>query len=660
MTSQRRSPPSPKSPGNRFIRFRRPAARSPGRARPVGVLLFLQELLDDLPVDVVVYDEQGRFLYANPSAVPDLELRRWMIGRDEREFGARRGHDPELIARRLALAEEARRSLKPIRFEESRLAPSGGLRHSVKTFLPIADGDGRLRHIIGYAIDITAVRESEVRYRRLFDQSRDLVSISDLAGRVIDVNPAGLALLGYQDRDELFRLDLGRDVYVDTEERAEIFREVLRRGYFSFETRLRRKDGKILLVQGSVTTMRDDEGRPVGYLAILRDISAQRQTEEQLRQSQKMEAIGRLAGGIAHDFNNLLTAINGYCDLLLEGLRSEPWRSYAREIGAAGSRAAELTAKLLALSRQQILVKKAVVLADLVAGLEGLLRRLIGEDIVLDTQLAAEAGQVLVDPGQLEQAVLNLAINARDAMPRGGRLTLSTWRCAATTPREPLATNQDLACLEVRDTGHGIEPEHLEHLFEPFFTTKEAGKGTGLGLAMVYATARQAGGTIEVESSPGQGACFRLYFPRLEDSVATCEAPPPLTQPSLPRGHEKVLLVEDEPLVREIVREQLRRQGYEVLAASGGNEALSLIEKQLPRFDLLVSDVVMPGMSGPELAELLLARFPDLRVLFVSGYADTFTLAHGLRVAEQEILQKPFTARLLAERVRAVLDRPPA
>ena len=482
--------------------------------------------------------------------------------------------------------------------------------------------------------------------------------MSDHSGQVIDVNPAGLALLGYSTREELFQVDLARDVYVDPDERAEIFRLVRQNGYHSFETRLRRKDKREILVQGSVTTMHGDDGQTVGYLAILRDITAQRQTEDQLRQSQKMEAVGRLAGGIAHDFNNLLTAINGYCDLLLETTGSEPQRSYAREIAAAGSRAAEMTAKLLTLSRQQILIKKAVLLSELVRGLEGLLKRLIGEDIALETEFAGDTGQVLVDPGQLEQAVLNLAINARDAMPRGGLIHISCRRCPASTPREPIFCPHDLVCLEVRDSGHGIDAEHMNHLFEPFFTTKEAGKGTGLGLAMVYAMVRQAGGSIEVDSVPGRGASFKLYFPRLEDHKAEA-ATAPRSAGQLPRGQEKVLLVEDEPLVREIVREQLRRQGYDVTTARDGEEALQLVDGRDPFFDLLLSDVVMPGMSGPELAQRLLERCPGLRVLFISGYADTFTLAHGLRVAEQEVLQKPFTSRLLAERVRAVLDRPP-
>ena len=514
-----------------------------------------------------------------------------------------------------------------------------------------------------------AVRESQLRYRRLFDQSRDIVSISDREGGLIDVNRAGLELLGYETKEQILSLDIGRGIWGNPEARREVFRQAKARGYAEFETLFTTVDKGERLVSGTMVEMRDDQGHPEGYLTIVRDVTDQRQVEDQLRQSQKMEAIGRLAGGIAHDFNNLLTAIAGYCDLLLDEAPNEEMRSYVREIEAAGTRASDLTAKLLTLSRRERVIPKVIDLNMSVRELQGLLRRLIGEDIKLEFELATEPGYVRVDAGQLDQTILNLAANARDAMPQGGSLTLRTETRRVTPDEQEGAPHPSTAplepgqyvCLTVADTGVGMDARTLQHIYEPFFTTKEAGKGTGLGLATAYATIHRFGGSIEVSSLPGQGSTFSVFLPRVEPDVADEPSSVSPQPPDAAKGNETILLVEDDDTVRHLVTTQLKRQGYRVLTAGDGESALTRLTDlgEGNNLDLLVSDVVMPGMSGPELAIELRRTRPQLPILFISGYTGSFMIQHGFCEGIDEILQKPFTAKMLAVKVRSLLDRAP-
>ncbi|MCG8457724.1 MAG: PAS domain S-box protein [Holophagales bacterium] len=502
-----------------------------------------------------------------------------------------------------------------------------------------------------------AVRSSEVRYRRLFEQSRDVVSISDVDGRLLDMNRAGLDLLGYSSKEEVLSLDIAREIYVNREERYRILAAVNERGFTDFETLFRNRHGDERLVSGTLVNMKDEHGESAGLLGILRDITDQRRIEDQLRQSQKMEAVGRLASGIAHDFNNMLTAIHGYCDLLIEEASGGPLSAYAREVAAASARAADLTSKLLTLGRKQALVQKVVSINQLVRGLESLLRRLIGEDVELWIELARDAGQVRIDPGQMEQAILNLAVNARDAMPRGGRLELCTRRLSLDTSAADRMLDiaaGDYVELALRDHGEGMSERVREHIFEPFFTTKEEGKGTGLGLAMVYATIRQYEGHIEVESTPGEGTTFQLLLPRVEEAA---EVAAPREPNAEGRGAERLLVVEDDPPLAKLLREQLERLGSRVSLAENGERALALADELGHRFDLLLCDVILPSSSGPELAARLLESRPDLPVLFISGYAGPFLERHGFRKADHEVLQKPFSTRTLATRLRSLLDR---
>ena len=386
---------------------------------------------------------------------------------------------------------------------------------------------------------------------------------------------------------------------------------------------------------------------------------ALRRTEAQLQQSQKMEAVGRLAGGVAHDFNNMLTVIRGYSELGLSRLGpGDALRKELEEVKKAADRASGLTGQLLAFSRRQFIAPKILDLNSVIHNMEGMIRRLLGEDIIeLCTVLEPETGQIKADPGQIEQVIMNLAVNARDAMPSGGRLTIETGNIQFGNYgyRAPMGIEAgQYVALVVRDTGHGMDEETQSHIFEPFFTTKEKGKGTGLGLSTVYGIVKQSGGYIEVESKPGRGATFKIYFPRVDD--LTEETGSETVAGDSIRGRETVLLVEDEPGVRGLVNETLRLHGYTVLEARHGIEALLTGAKHVGPIHLLLTDVVMPQMSGPEVAEKLVAVRPEVKVLYMSGYPDHPVFSKGGVDTERCFLQKPFTPSALAQKVREVLD----
>ena len=386
---------------------------------------------------------------------------------------------------------------------------------------------------------------------------------------------------------------------------------------------------------------------------------ALRRTEGQLQESQKMEAVGRLAGGVAHDFNNMLTVIRGYSELVLSRLvPGDALRRELEEIKKAADRASGLTGQLLAFSRRQFIAPKMLDLNAIINNMEGMLHRLLGEDIIeLCTVLHAETGQLKADPGHIEQVIMNLAVNARDAMPSGGRLTIETGNVqfGGRGSRPPLGCEPgSFVMLTMRDSGHGMDEETQSHIFEPFFTTKEKGKGTGLGLSTVYGIVKQSGGYIEVESKPGRGATFKIYFPRVDG--LTQESGPETVMADSMRGRETVLLVEDEPGVRRLVNETLRLHGYTVLEARHGIEALLMGAKHMGPIHLLLTDVVMPQMSGPEVAEKLVGVRPEVKILYMSGYPDHPVFSKGGVDTERSFLQKPFTPSGLAQKVREVLD----
>jgi two-component system cell cycle sensor histidine kinase/response regulator CckA len=417
----------------------------------------------------------------------------------------------------------------------------------------------------------------------------------------------------------------------------------------------RKKDGTEFPVEISLSYIETGDG--TFAIAFVTDISARKKLEEQLLHSQKMEAVGRLAGGVAHDFNNMLTIISGYNRMLLNQLSPmDPLRGYAEEVLKAADRAGALTNQLLAFSRRQVMQPRVLSVNALISGAEKMLRRLIGEDVELVIRPDAKAGNLRADAGQIEQVIFNLAVNARDAMPDGGRITIET---AYTQLDKQYAKTHlgvqpgEYVLIAVSDTGHGMDAETKSHIFEPFFTTKEQGKGTGLGLATVYGIVKQSGGDIWVYSEPGKGTTFKVYFPRVDE---------PESKPARPgaslrrnRGVETILVVEDEQGVRELIGEMLKQQGYEVLKAADGLEAIRISERHQDAIHMLLTDVVMPQMSGKQLADHLLVSRPTMKVLYLSGYTENTVFHHGVLDPGFEFLGKPFSQEALAKKVREVL-----
>jgi len=504
----------------------------------------------------------------------------------------------------------------------------------------------------------TALRASEASYTTLVEQAPVGIYRSTNAGRFLSANPALARILGYATPQELLALDMSRDVYADADERRRLVAQdtYTNQVYEELEATWKKKDGTRIRVQLSVRASRKPDGQVEFYEAFVRDITNQRQLEAQLAQAQKMEAIGRLAGGVAHDFNNLLTVILSYSDLLLEDLPAESSdREDVTQIRKAAQGASELTRQLLAFSRQQVLLPKVVDINASVSGIERLLTRVLREDIKLACTLASDAGMIRVDPGQLEQVIMNLAVNARDAMPGGGLLTIETANVdldADYLRAHPMAKPGPYVMLAVTDTGMGMDAATQARIFEPFFTTKDVGKGTGLGLATVQGIVQQSGGFIWVYSEPDHGTVFKIYLPRVDEAPSQ-EA---VTNADDVRGTETILIAEDVPAVRAVTREMLKRYGYHVLEAADGLTALQVAADYKETIHLLLTDVVMPDLSGRDLAERFRMLRPAMKVVFMSGYTDDAIVRHGILQEGIAYLQKPFTPVSLAKKVRVVLD----
>ena len=502
-----------------------------------------------------------------------------------------------------------------------------------------------------------ALRRSEARYRSLILSAAYGIYRSSLDGKFLDVNPALINMLGYSSVEEVLALDPKRDVFLNPEELTRLSDDYRRNGSLNgLEVQWKRKDGHVIIVRLSGRAM-DGEDEAKGELEIIaEDITERRQLEEQFRQAQKMEAVGRLAGGVAHDFNNLLMVINGYTEVLLEQLEPGDSRHQkVQSIQQAADKAAMLTRQLLAFSRKQLLELKVVDVNHVISDMERLLRPLIGENIELVTHLSPDAGRTRADAGQLEQVIMNLVVNAKDAMPDGGKITIQS---SEITVRNNFREHRYIqpgryVVISLADNGHGMDKETLSRIFEPFFTTKEKGKGTGLGLSTVYGIVKQSGGYVFANSDVGGGTTFFIYLPRVEDSP---EASLPVkSQDNENRGTETVLLVEDEDSVRELVRETLVLRGYRVLEADNGEAGLRVAEHHGDEIDILITDVVMPGMGGRELAKRLMAMRPQIGVLYLSGYTEDAIVNHGALDPGTAFLQKPFTLQKLAKKVREVL-----
>ncbi|MBX9622319.1 MAG: PAS domain S-box protein [Gemmataceae bacterium] len=618
---------------------------------------------------VIAIDRGGRVVEFNPAAERTFGYARAeVVGRDLAGLiipaGARAAHDAG-IARFLATGES--------RILNQRLVGLPALRKDGTEFpaelTVVPMGPPADPVFVAFLRDITDqkraeddLRRSEKRYRSLVSATTQTVWTAGPGGGLTSIDggaefipdpadraspPAWEAITHHDDRGRV----------------ADAWRAALAREEpFEVEYRLRRADGEWRQVAVRAVPVPDGAGRVEEWVGLTEDVTDRRRLEDQYRQGQKMEAVGRLAGGVAHDFNNLLTVINGNAELVLEFLRpDDPARALVEDVRRAGDRSAGLTRQLLAFSRREVVAPRVLDPNAVVRDLERMLRRVIGEDVRLEAALCPDAGHVRADRGQLEQAVLNLVVNARDAMPTGGTLTVAT-RAAEVNgrplPGAPAVPPGGYVVLTVRDTGCGMTDEVRARVFEPFYTTKGVGQGTGLGLAVVHGVAERAGGGVAVESAPGAGSAFHVYLPRVNDPT-----PPPKSRSALleaPRGTETVLLVEDEAAVRTLSRAVLEGAGYTVVEAVDGADVDRALAEHGGPVDLVVTDVVMPGASGPAVAARVREAYPGARVLFVSGYTDDSVVRHGVERAAVDFLQKPFTPGVLAHTVRAVLDRPAA
>jgi PAS domain S-box-containing protein len=503
------------------------------------------------------------------------------------------------------------------------------------------------------------LRRSEVNFRSLVHDAPFGILRVTLEGSILQANPALVNMLGYESEEELCKLNMERDVYHDPRQRQRLIDEHSQKDDFhNMEVQWKRKDGKIITALLNGRRVAGPDHAQTYYEEFAEDITQRRILERQLFQSQKMEAIGRLAGGIAHDFNNLLGVVLGHTEILEEfAVRDRRLQRSVEAIQSATQRAAALTTQLLAFSRKQMVEPRILDLNVAVREIEKLLRRVIGEDIELIIRVQPGAGTIQIDPGQLDQILMNLVVNARDAMPDGGKLILETSSVAlddSYVGQHLGAAAGPFVLLSISDTGCGMDQETLSHIFEPFFTTKEKGKGTGLGLSTVYGIVKQCGGYIMAYSESGRGTTFKVYFPR---ASGVPEAPRASSRRAeIPGGHETVLLAEDETALRELTRGLLETAGYTVLEATNVEDAIRLAESVHHKVDLLLTDVVMPGMDGHELSRRLTSKFPTLKVLYMSGYTDDVIVHRGVLNGGTTLLQKPFGRAGLLGKVRQVLD----
>jgi PAS domain S-box-containing protein len=622
------------------------------------------------PLGVVEFDLEGRVREWNPAAVRTFGYTRdeaigqhWTFMAPQVTWGSLDGVWEQLVNQR-----GGSRSTNENRTKSGEIVTCEWFN------TPLVDQHGRAIGVASLVMDVTnrkraedALRASESKYRALHESLMDALVTVDLSGRIIEFNQVYRAMLGYSD-EELRRLtyvDLTPDSWHAMEARITA-EQLMVRGYSGvYEKEYRRKDGTVFPVELRTFLVRDEQGGPRAMWAIVRDISERKHAEaerarleEQVRQSVKMESIGRLAGGVAHDFNNMLQAILGNVDFALaEAPAGSGMIEYLGEIRKSAERSADLTRQLLAFARKQTISPRILDLNDTVSGMLKMLLRLIGEDIELHWSPGAGVWPVKVDPGQIDQILANLTVNARDAIEGDGRITIETANVtidSADAAAHPDSAPGEYVMLAVSDTGRGLDESVRAHLFEPFFTTKGPGKGTGLGLATVFGIIRQNNGFIDAASEPGHGTTFRLYLPR---AAAAMPDTSPQAEGPAPRGTETVLVVEDEEQVLTLSRQILERNGYTVLTARSPDVGLALAASSLAPLHMLVTDVVMPGMNGKELLDRLRVSHPGLKCLFMSGYTADVIAHHGILDEGIQFLQKPFTAATLAARVRDVLGR---
>jgi PAS domain S-box-containing protein len=620
---------------------------------------FTSAVLDNTAALVVVLDTEGRITRFNRACEATTGYAAAeVLGRVFWEFLLTPDEMPGVRKAWEALREGS----LPGKHENHWVTKDGSRRLIAWSNTAIVGPQGEIEYIIGTGVDITERKRAEEEQQRLItaiEQSAESVIITDVTGTILYVNPAFERITGYS-RTEAAGQTMR--ILKSGKQDAAFYQNLwatLSAGQ-AWHGRFvnRKKDGSLYTDEATITPVRDERGAVISYVSVQRDVTRELHLEDQFHQAQKMEAVGRLTAGVAHDFNNLLTAINGFAELMQVSLPpADPHHELAGKILSSGQKAADLVRQLLAFSRKQIIAPRVLNLNAVVGDMDTILRRVIGEDIELITELEPDLWLVKVDPTQIEQVVVNLAVNARDAMPGGGRLTIETANVVldedyvgghlGVQPGEHVL-------LAVSDTGLGMSDEVKAHIFEPFFTTKERGKGTGLGLATVFGIVKQSGGNIWVYSEEGHGTVFKIYLPRAVD-VAEPPAMPEAKE-EVWAGSETILLVEDDEDVREVARAVLQSHGYTVLEAHTGPEALQISLQHPGPIHLLLTDVIMPGMSGTALVQDLMQTRGTLKVLFMSGYADDAIVHHGVLDSGVAFLPKPFSPRALARKVRAVLD----
>jgi len=512
-----------------------------------------------------------------------------------------------------------------------------------------------------FGMDVTDRRRAEEQHARLsrvVEQATDSIIITDPQGTIIYVNPAFESISGYSRAEAVGQNPrMLKSGHQDPAFYRRMWDTLARGEVWKGRMVNRRKDGTLFQEDATIGPVRDVSGRLVNYVAVKRDVTNEMRLERRLMQAQKMEAVGRLAGGVAHDFNNLLGVITGYGEITRRKLRDDdPLAAKVDQILKAAERAAGLTRQLLAFSRQQILQPRIVDLNGLVADMEKMLRRLIGEDVQLETSLDPDLGSIKADPGQIEQVLMNLAVNARDAMPDGGRLTIETRNTELgpdDVARRPPTRAGLYVMLAVTDSGMGMDAETQSHLFEPFFTTKETGKGTGLGLSTVYGIVKQSEGYVWCYSEIGVGTTFKIYLPRVDEEASPRRKP---TAAGPAGGSETVLLIEDDASLRDLLCETLEGAGYTVLVADGGAKALQIADEYGGAIHLIVTDVIMPGLTGRQAAEKIKDAHSEVEIFFISGYTNEVIAKHGVLEPRARFLSKPFTPDDLLRKIRDVLD----
>jgi PAS domain S-box-containing protein len=622
----------------------------------------LQLILDNIPQRVFWKDLDFRYLGCNQPFAQDAHLKTAadILGRNDFDLSWKdsaalyRADDQAVI-----LTNRPKLS-----FEEPQRRPDGSTLWLRTSKVPLHDRDGKVIGVLGTYEDITeskraeeAIRASEEKYRKFFEEDLSGAYLATPEGRLLACNPTFAKIFGFNSVEEALKTNL-KSLFPAGPARAN-FLQMLRnkKKLARHESEMLRKDGQPIYVVENAVGKFDEDGALTEIQGYIFDDTERKKLEEQLRQSQKMEAIGTLAGGVAHDFNNLLTCIMGYCELLMGDIPAgNPMRTDVQEIRDSGERAAVLVRQLLAFSRRQVLQPKILDLNVVIGELEKLVRRLIGEDINLQIIPGEGIGYIKADPGQIEQVIMNLVVNSRDAMPHGGDLILQTSNAepARAADQGSASAASPFVMLSVRDTGNGMSKEVLSHIFEPFFTTKEGGKGTGLGLSTVYGIIEQSGGSIAVESEPGHGTTFRIYLPQTDEESE--EAAPGRTPQELPRGFETILVVEDDEAVQTFTARTLRMLGYAVLEARNGEEALRICGTHKGPIHLLLTDVIMPGISGRALAQKIKEVRPATRTLYVSGYYERAGSELNDAALSGTLLAKPFSAEMLGTTVRNVLD----